>query len=166
MTPDEFLSFYVDPGLVTLRRCTGMSPDDRARVMLVAIGGQETNLAVRRQQPNNGPARGWFQFESGGGVKGVMTHGASSKQARQLCDGLVVPFDQATVYEALAWSDPLAVGFARLLLWTDAAALPAIGDQDGAWNYYLRNWRPGKPKPDAWPKHYQAAVQVVSPHIS
>ncbi len=35
--------------------------------------------------------------------------------------------------------------FARLLLWTDAKPLPAIGDEQGAWDYYLRNWRPGKP---------------------
>lgn len=161
MTPAEFLVRIVDPGLAVLSRCSKITPSDPARVMLVAIGGQESGLIVRRQQPDNGPARGWYQFESGGGVAGVLTHAASKEPAQGLCDRLIVPCDQATVYEAIAWCDPLATGFARLLLYTDAAALPSLGKEQAAWDYYLRNWRPGKPHPETWHTHYAAAVHAV-----
>ncbi len=58
----------------------------------------------------------------------------------------------------------LAAAFARLLLLTDAKPLPQIGDVQGAWAYYVRNWRPGKPHPDTWPglyKQAQAALGVL-----
>ncbi|MET3652466.1 hypothetical protein [Dyella japonica] len=66
-----------------------------------------------------------------------------------------------SVYAALATDDLLAAGFARLLLLTDAAALPALGDQASAWSYYQRNWRPGRPHPEAWPQHYATALATV-----
>jgi hypothetical protein len=37
---------------------------------------------------------------------------------------LLVPFEPATVFEAMAWHDVLAAAMARLLLWTDPAELP------------------------------------------
>lgn len=40
----------------------------RARMMLLAIGLQESRFEHRRQL-GNGPARGFWQFESGGGVR-------------------------------------------------------------------------------------------------
>ena len=40
-----------------------------AVVQLIAIAYQESNFQFRIQQPN-GPAKGFWQFESGGGVKG------------------------------------------------------------------------------------------------
>ena len=47
------------------------------------------------------------------------------------------------VYNALEHDDVLAMGFGRLLLWTDPKALPGLNDVDGAWQLYLRTWRPG-----------------------
>ncbi len=29
-----------------------------------------------------------------------------------------------------------------------------------AWAYYLKLWRPGKPKPDTWPEHWQTALEI------
>jgi hypothetical protein len=66
------------------------------------------------------------------------------------------------VHEALAWNGPLAAAFARWLLYTDPAPLPKIGAENGAWNYYLRNWRPGKPHPETWPANYKLAVDTVT----
>ena len=51
--------------------------------------------------------------------------------------------------------------FARLLLWTDPAPLPALGAAVRAWAYYRRNWRPGKPHPETWPEMYQNALSFV-----
>jgi len=47
---------------------------------------------------------------------------------------------------------------ARLLLWQDKAALPAIGAKEHAWDYYLRNWRPGMPHRSAWDGNYNQAL--------
>ena len=137
-----------------------------ARVMLVAIGLQESRFKYRRQlvgkpaQPV-GPATGFWQFEKNGGVKGVLTHASTSKIARGLCDVRGVAAEPLAVWDALQRDDVLAAGFARLLLWTDPKPLPRIGDAHAAWALYLRLWRPGKPHPETWPALYADAVRAV-----
>lgn len=121
-----------------------------AEKIILAIAGQESAWTHRRQI--GGPARSFWQFESGGGVAGVMAHRASAAHAKALCAALAVPFDRAVVYEAIAWNDVLALGFARLLLWTHPKPLPA--DRDAAWHYYLDLWRPGNPHPATWPDRW------------
>src|SRR5690606_38643231 len=56
---------------------------DRATVMLLAIGLQESRFEHRRQI--KGPARGFWQFERGRGVRGVLTHPATAALAREVC---------------------------------------------------------------------------------
>ncbi|WP_428309255.1 hypothetical protein [Hydrocarboniphaga sp.] len=131
----------------------------RARLLLVAIAIQESALRYRQQV--GGPARGFWQFEQGGGVNGVLTHPATRPLALAVCETLVVTPTAGEVYAAIAQNDLLACCVARLLLKADAAALPDIGDRDGAWAYYQRNWRPGKPHPDKWPANYEAARQAL-----
>lgn len=110
-----------------------------------------------------GPARGFWQFEQGGGVRGVLTHAASAALARQVCEVRGVAPTSAAVYAQLESDDVLAAAFARLLLWTDPARLPAVGDSQGAWDLYARTWRPGKPHPQTWPAlHAQAVAEVTS----
>lgn len=136
-----------------------------ARVMLLAIGLQESRFTHRQQI--GGPARGFWQFEKGtrasrGGVWGVFLHMASKGHLAALCKACSVACDPDAIYAALEYDDVLAAGVARLLLWTDPKALPAVGDADAGWALYLRTWRPGKPKPDSWPDLYrQAAVEVA-----
>jgi hypothetical protein len=65
------------------------------------------------------------------------------------------------VYAALVEDDVLAAGFARLGLWADPQPLPAIGDVHGGWDCYLRNWRPGRPRPEHWGDNYDAACAAV-----
>lgn len=132
---------------------------DEAIVMLIAIGLQESRFKHRKQI--GGPANGFWQFESGGGVRGVMTHQSSRCQARLLCSNLEVEWSQSIIYNSLIDNDELAAGFARLLLWTDANPLPKIGDSSASWDYYIRNWRPGKPHPETWAELYQQAVEFV-----
>lgn len=131
-----------------------------ARVMLFAIGLQESRFIHRRQI--GGPARGFWQFEQGGGVRGVLAHPSTSGQAQALCRARGIEPVAADVYAALELDDVLAAGMARLLLWSDPAALPAIGDSAAAWDLYLRTWRPGKPHPGTWAELYEQAVEAVS----
>lgn len=140
-----------------------MLPDSmnsaKARVMMLAIGLQESRFELRRQV--GGPARGFWQFERDGGVVGVLEHRASKDHAAALCAARGVKADKDAVYPALENDDVLAAGFARLLLWTDPRALPVVGDSGAAWDCYLRNWRPGKPHPNTWGKLYDQAAFAV-----
>lgn len=136
-----------------------------ARVMLLAIGLQESRFTHRQQI--GGPARGFWQFEKGtrasrGGVWGVCLHAASKGHTAALCKARSVACDPDAIYAALEYDDVLAAGVARLLLWTDPKVLPAVGDADAGLALYLRTWRPGRPHPHTWPDLYrQAAVEVA-----
>lgn len=128
-----------------------------ARINQAAIGQQESGYLVRRQY-GNGPARGYWQFEEGGGVKGVMEHKATSELARSVCHARGVPFVRRTVWEALETDDVLAAAFCRLLMWNDSGKLPT-SEADG-WAMYARTWRPGKPHPDKWPASWKFGLSV------
>jgi hypothetical protein len=135
-----------------------------ALVQLLAIGAQESLDWQYRRQMGNGPARGFWQFEENGGVKGVMEHPLKivRTEAAMVCDARMVPFTTQAVWEALETDDVLAAAFARLNLYGDPFALPAVGQCNAAWELYLRVWRPGKPHPDKWPARYDAAVRACA----
>ena len=156
MTPELLTRIAIDPALSLLPP----RMDSRAaRVLMLAIAGQESAMRHRRQI--RGPARGFWQFEQGGGVKGVMGHPASSRLALESISSRNLRPNSPTVWAALATDDVLAAIFARLLLFTDARPLPAIGQEAAALAYYIRNWRPGKPHPHTWPALYDSAVDTV-----
>lgn len=140
-----------------------------ARVMLLAIGLQESRFEHRRQLVGNpprptGPAKSFWQGEQGGGmVHGVRLHPGTRAAAAALCRARGVPARDAEVWDAIENDDVLAAGLARLLLWSDPGRLPAVGDADSAWALYLRTWRPGKPHPQTWPDLYRRAVAEVVP---
>lgn len=134
-----------------------------ARVMLLAIGLQESKFVHRFQVVNGkpgekGPARGLFQFEMRGGVVGVLTHPATTKQAERICELRSVGFEAYPVWRRLENDDILATCLARLLLFSDPAPLPKVTDPIAAWEYYLRTWRPGKPHRKTWAGYHAAAV--------
>jgi hypothetical protein len=159
MTPKELLVSAIDPAHALLEHLSGVKSDDRARVLSLAIAGQESAWQHRLQI--GGPARSFWQFEKGGGVTGVLRHPASRDKIKAVCAALGVPCDVATVYREMADDDVLAACMARLLLYTDPAALPAVGDEAAGWAYYLRNWRPGKPHPETWPARYATAKGLI-----
>lgn len=131
-----------------------------ARAMLVAIGLQESRFEHRRQI--GGPARGFWQFEQGGGVRGVLNHPASKSHIRRILDDMGYDERSETSYHALEHNDVLACVYARLLLWTDPRPLPGIGDPDNGWEYYFRNWRPGKPHRQTWDAFYEQAWNAIA----
>ena len=140
---------------------------NKARVMLVAIGLQESRFLHRRQLVGNppkptGPATGFWQFERGGGVAGVLRHKSTSIIARDICEKRGVKPESFDVWEALQRDDVLAAAFARLLLWTDPKSIPDEADVDGAWDLYIRTWRPGKPHRSTWDSLHKEAVEAVT----
>lgn len=156
IAPGALVDQVLTPALALL---PNTMTSDEAKVMLIAIALQESGLTHRQQV--GGPARGLWQFERGGGVRGVLTHPASRDYADRICRQRGIQPTPAQVYAALDQDDILACVFARLLLRTDPAALPTIGDSGGAWNLYARVWRPGKPKPGDWPENYATAAETL-----
>ena len=162
------------PGLDLLPAVMDTQP---ARVLMLAISGQEADFHHRwqvfdRTRPGAmGAARGLWQFERGGGVRGVLTHERSKAHAVTACQMRSVAATVDAVYAALHQDDVLAAAFARLLLWTSPRSLPVVGDVDGAWQAYLREWRPGaytngttaqrEALRTKWGGYYSEAVRIV-----
>lgn len=144
----------------------------QARIVHAATGYQESKFLSRKQiitvnrdgqriNVPEGPANGFWQFEAGGGVKGVMNFKFSGMPdlARRVCHECGVPFVQDQVWKALAVDDVLAAAFARLLMYTDAAPLPKTESE--AWAMYARTWRPGRPHPETWADAWAFATKSV-----
>ena len=167
MTPLEFLHQILDPGLELLTGLGGPAVSDAARQFLLCVALQESGPKLEARYQNSpsasaGSARGWWQFEQGGGVRGVMSHPASSALARQLCGACYVQWNEAAIWRALEGHDMLSAGFGRLLLYTDPHPIPTL--QHPAWICYAdRLWRPGKPHPDVWPGNWSTAHRTISP---
>jgi len=144
----------------------GAMDTPEARVMLLAIGLQESRFAHRRQLVGSpprptGPAKGYWQFERGGGCHGVVTHPASRYWMARVCHQRSVPFTAAAVWNGIEHDDVLAAAAARLLLFTDPRRLPQLGDEATAWQTYIRIWRPGKPHRNTWPTLYASALDIA-----
>lgn len=133
-----------------------------ATAELLAIGLQESRFKFRAQKIAGrpyikGPARGFWQFEAAGGVRDVMTR--RKREALALAFACNVEWNERAIHASLETDDVLAAGFARLLLSLDAAPLPALNcDPQEAWDYYVRNWRPGKPHRHTWDEFRARAV--------
>jgi hypothetical protein len=131
-----------------------------ARVMLLAIGLQESKFLTRRQY-SDGPARGYWQAERGGSVLGVLTSSATRDYASSVCSlRNVAPYADA-VWRKLEFDDLLAAAFARLTLWADPQSLPGLGRGGEAWDCYIRAWRPGRPHKITWNGCYAQALEAV-----
>jgi hypothetical protein len=136
---------------------------DKATAMLLAIGLQESKFQHRRQL-GNGPARGFWQFEMGGGVKGVSTHADVRDHLEQCLEAMRYSHDlenYRATHALIEHHDVLACVCARLLLWTLPDALPDVDQADLGWQQYLDGWRPGKPHPDTWDDNYSRAWMIV-----
>ena len=153
MTPTQFTELAILPAL---RLLPPRMSSREAVAMLIAIGLQESRLRVRAQFAG-GPARGFLQFEERGGVYGVLHHHATHDMIRGVLDVLCYDHSVETSYEAIEHNDILACVYGRLLLWTHPMQLPAQGEPEAAWQYYLELWRPEKPRPDTWDAFYTRA---------
>lgn len=156
MTPAQFYS------LVLLPSCAELPPamnTPQSRLMLMAAAGQETGWANRTQV--GGPARGFWQFDMTA-IVDLLGNSVTGSLVLAACALWDVPGDAPTIYEAIAWHDPLACHMARLLFLADPAPLPAVGDAAGAYACYTRNWRPGVERPAAWALVYAQATSATA----
>lgn len=134
----------------------GVMNSREARAMLLAIGLQESGFEARRQK-GNGPARGFWQFEAGGGVKGVL----GSQYLAPVLLELKVDSTVPACHVAIEYNDTLACVFARLLLWSLPGMLPPADDPSKGWQMYQEAWRPGKPRPSEWNHNFATAWSLI-----
>lgn len=155
MNYQEALSNVITPGLALLHP---KFDTPEARVLLLAIGMQESRFRHRKQI--GGPAHGFYQFERGGGVNGVLNHRWTKLLITQVIDAKGIKPEEC--YDCIVNDDALATVFARLLLYTDPNPLPSLtSDPEESWRYYLVNWRPGKPHRDTFDDFLLHAREVV-----
>ena len=152
--------YNIDGAFKVMREAWGVTspaaePTPEIRTLLMAIAGQETRWAAR-VQGGDGPAHSYWQFESEG-VAGVMER----EGPRLIGVCALLDINPAYAFDAMIYNDTLACTIARLNLWLDPAPLPSMGDITGAWQYYVRNWRPGKPDETRWPGSYRTAQDAV-----
>lgn len=166
MTPADFYQNIILPGLGTLHEIGGPVPTAEAARFMLAIALTESgpNLNARYQSSPStspGPARGFWQFEQGGGVKGVLNHNSSKKLATAMCNVCTVVASDAAVWRSLEGHDDLSTAFARLLITTTPKALPKNADE--GYQQYLDLWRPGKPcTRSTWDQNWSTANQTVN----
>ena len=158
MTVPQYLVRHVMPTVSALLPAKMSHP--KAWALLMAIGRQESRFKHRKQLPN-GPARGWWQFETGG-IRGVLGHGASEEHALALLGHLGYVSNVAGLHLAVEHNDVLAMAFARLLLWTDGRKLPGLNEPDLGWRIYVETWRPGKPHPETWAECFRSGWADMS----
>lgn len=159
MSPIRLLNLAIIPALAELARC-GIPDTVNARRFILAIALQESRLAHRRQVLaggiESGPAASFWQFEPGGGCKGVLTHYLTAQCMRGMCTDFNVDPTPAGLWEAMRFNDIVAAIAARLLIYTLPSKLPTTAAE--GWAQYTAAWRPGKPHPETWPSNWDLAT--------
>lgn len=162
MTPHRLLKHAILPALDELATLGIPSSVPAARFML-AIALQESNLSYRRQVVNggkeSGPAASFWQFEVGGGCKGVLTHPSAAPRMTKICEAFNVAPEPLALWEAMRYQDIVAAAAARLLIFTLPHSLPMTAEN--GWNQYLSAWRPGKPHLERWAECWRIASETT-----
>lgn len=123
-----------------------------ARRYLIAIALQESGLMARRQRPG-GPARSYWQIEPQT-VGLLLSHQRLGPILLDIAGALDIEDHYALEY-ADAWSATLARALLRAL------PDPLSEDPATAWEHYLRAWRPGRPRPETWPRAWDLATRAI-----
>jgi len=162
MTPIRLLRTAIIPALAALAPY-GIRDGADARRILLAIAIQESGLRHRRQVgvggAETGPASSFWQFEAGGGCKGVLSHSLTAQRMRELCNDFNVTPTPQGLWEAMRYQDIVAAIAARLLIYTLPQQLATTAEE--GWAQYLAAWRPGKPHLSTWAGAWATATETV-----
>lgn len=162
MTPLRLLRTAIIPALAELALC-GIPDTPDARRFVLTIALQESGLRRRRQVvaggTETGPASSFWQFEAGGGCKGLLEHYMTKECMRGLCNDFNVTPTPQGLWEAMRYHDVIAAIAARLLIYTLPSKLPTTAAE--GWKQYTEAWRPGKPHPHTWASAWATATETV-----
>ena len=153
MTPAELRKDVIAPTLAMLpyrQRNAGAA-------LLLAAAMQASGITRARSSE----ARGLWRMTAAS-VDAVLKNGVSAELAITVCEARGVKPQAAAIMQEFGRGDGLACEFAALLLLSERAPLPLLGDEEGAWSVYKRLWTPGKPDRKRWSQSYQDALQVIT----
>lgn len=162
MTPQRLLKTAIIPALAELQ-AHGIKDTFEARRFLLAIALQESRIDKRRQVTasgkEDGPACSFWQFEKGGGCRGILNHRQTKAIATAICRDYDIEPTEQGLWEAMRYQDIVAAAAARLLIYTLPSPLPTTAEQ--GWQQYIDAWRPGKPHPATWAGHWKTAEKTI-----
>lgn len=138
----------------------------KAVIQIAATAMQESNFIHLVQI--GGPAVSWWQFEPIA-ILDVLQRTTSARYAREACNHYGVTLsgdlnkDTRKLYDLFKLQEyqQLACVFTRLNYWNSPISIPEIGNVNPAYLFYKRVWRPGRPRPERWPKAYSLATQIT-----
>lgn len=184
MTPEHYLTSYTIPAMIWLTPRMGrdMGPPEVLVILGTIVLQEGDGLKARIQyapdRDNPTPAvkrwaHSFFQFEGGEGaaLAGLMANKQLAPIIKALCEYRGIELLRDHIWWSMLGDDFTANVLARLLILTDPARVPMIGDEEGAWRLYVdRLWKPGAAKDPVqraelrkkWGENYQIALNVVT----
>ena len=133
-----------------------------ARCLLHVTAGVESAWTYRVQKPV-AYAHSYWQMERRGAAIEVLTNDITRGLFDEIRKAQGVGPGLDMVFDAIIDDDRLAYAMARLRYWIVPEPLPAIGDLDHTWHYYVTTWRPGKPDPTRFGEVYSQSVALFKP---
>lgn len=162
MDLNRFLNVAIRPALQELEK-DGIRSSKEAERFMLAIALQESRVKYRKQIGQQGmptgPANSYWQFERGGGVKGVLNHASTKNRIAKILALYDINNSEQDVWEAMRYHDIVAACMARLLIFTLPNKLPTTAQQ--GWDQYISAWRPGKPHRATWDGFWNQAGEAV-----
>jgi hypothetical protein len=127
-----------------------------AKRMLLATAFVESGLRNRRQI-GNGTAKSFWMFERVT-IQHLLvtTHNHVGSILRKACNFHNCAIDSIQIHSCIEGHDDLAVILARLLMHSKDYPIPL--SQKDSYNYYIRTWKPGRPRPERWDAAYTLAA--------
>lgn len=158
MTPEDFYRVILVPAADFARSIHAPLDTPEARVAMMATAGYESNWTDRAQQPSRIALGFWMNQEN---AVRLLQQSPFGRDLGNACRALAIPFPgPALIHAASEWNDAIAYFIARGLAWCDPHPLAAIGDEEGAWQGYLRAQNPDVRNRARWSRVYQAAASV------
>lgn len=162
MDLNRLLNVAIRPALKELEM-DGIRPSKEAERFMLAIALQESRAKYRKQIGSQGlptgPANSYWQFERGGGVKGVLNHASTKNRITRILADYDINRTEQDVWEAMRYHDILAACMARLLIFTLPGSLPTTAQQ--GWDQYISAWRPGRPHRASWDAFWKQADEAT-----
>jgi len=163
MTPEEFYTRVLTPGLSKIARFAPEMPRNRGvEVLMTSIAGTESDWADRVQIPS-GMAHGLFQMQLNT-IEEIMVNPASRAIFELGMDDFGINTRTAEhLFEIIAHpaGDVMAVFLARLDLWCNPNTIPFADEEALLFAYYRDTWRPLRADARRFSWAYGQALSIV-----
>lgn len=131
------------------------------RLQMLATAGYESGWQFRAQYPVAIALGFWMDQQNA--VQLLLDNPMSGGFLREGAPLLCIGDTAAEIHAASQYNDAIAYLIARLLAWCDPHPVPAIGDEEGCWQAYLRAQNPGAVSRARWAEVYPQCLPIFEP---